>query len=1133
MDKTSRKQAEETFRGLEQRPADILESISDGFFSLDDNLTVTYFNKAAERLLGRRGEDVIGRNLFEAFPEAKGSIFEEKYTLAVREKCAVSFETRFDVKPYENWYEVRVFPYRTGISVYFQVTTERKRAEEALRESEEKFKHVFENLPIGISLTLPAGEVQPNKAFYQMLGYSREPPALKWQDITHPDDIEQSRRIVDRILSGENDSDRFVKRYIHRDGSVVWAEISTTARRDAEGKTQYLITAINDITTRVRMEKALRESEHRYRELFENSRDGFVVVDAGGRFMDANRAYCRMLGYTLNELRNKLDFYEITPKRWREWEQTEIWENRLCREGYSGIYEKEYTRKDGTVFPVELQSYAVFGDDGNPLYLWGICRDITERKQTEKALRENENKFRSITENATDLIFIKDRNRRYTFVNRAMINLLGLPEEAILGKTPEEIFGPEQGQIIKEVDDRVFAGKTVSETKSLDIGGQQLFFHTIQTPLSIDDGGVQTIMGIVRDVTENKHAEQTLRESEEKYRLIFNNSPLGIMHFDEYGVVTDCNENFAEIIGAPKERLVGFNMLESMPDVPARWAVEEAIATGTGHFEGDYHTVTGDKQIVIRANHRGIIGKNGGLLGAVGIFEDITERKRVEAELEKYREHLEELVKIRTAELEIAKQKAEAANRAKSLFLANMSHELRTPLNAILGFSNLMGRDPEFPEKYEENLGIINRSGEHLLYLINDVLEISRIEAGKDSLKPIVFDLGRTLGTIEGMIRIRAEKKGLALRFEIAPGIPAFVRTDERKLRQILINLLGNAVKFTNEGSVDLSVGIGPNRFSKNCGATDHCLVFTVRDTGPGIEPEELGTIFDMFAQTGSGRLKQEGTGLGLYISKRFAMLMGGDIAVESKPGGGSTFSFHIIAERALETELPSCEIVRRVVGLEPDQPAFKILAVDDNSGNRTLMRRLLESAGFSVKEAANGKLAVRMFQKWSPHLILMDIRMPVMDGLQATKQIRDMEARRCPKTRTPILALTAHAFDEEREAFLAMGCDDFIRKPFKDGDIFEAIRGHLNVKFMYTEHETGVAPEPAEHAPEKALAAALSEDMLANLEDAALRSDMVRINRLIADIRPHDAECAEKLEKMASRFDYDRVLEFVRMNNE
>jgi len=486
-------------------------------------------------------------------------------------------------------------------------------------------------------------------------------------------------------------------------------------------------------------------------------------------------------------------------------------------------------------------------------------------------------------------------------------------------------------------------------------------------------------------------------------------------------------------------------------------------------------------------------------------------------------------------EINRSRQQAETANRAKSAFLANMSHELRTPLNAIIGFSELMGLDAGISEKQRENLAIINRSGEYLLELINDVLELSKIEAARDSLTETAFDLYDALEKVTEMIRLRAEKKNLQLVFERLDNVPRFIKTDERKLRQILLNLLGNAVKFTKEGGVTLRARMDRGEGDRIANGS-LCLRFEVEDSGPGIAPEDRARIFEAFTQTQSGYDKKEGTGLGLAISRQFVRHLGGDIRVSGVEGKGAVFEFTVPVKPATDLEMESHQPARRVIGLKSSQGAgrcqqYRILAVDDHAENRVLLRLLLERVGFGVKTAEDGRQAVELSEKWRPHLIWMDMRMPVMDGYEATKMIHRAAA---DKQETPpvIIALTASAFNEDRNAVFAAGCDDFVRRPFRESEIFNKIQEHLGVEYIYEPHETASARKASSRALSagdfKSAIARLPRSAVKELKIAIELSDMERIEAAVDRIGAEHDPLSNGLKKLVDTFQYDRILAFL-----
>ena len=525
-----------------------------------------------------------------------------------------------------------------------------------------------------------------------------------------------------------------------------------------------------------------------------------------------------------------------------------------------------------------------------------------------------------------------------------------------------------------------------------------------------------------------KERTAALSLSEEKFAKAFRSSPnpITITRLSD-GCHIEVNDAFCQMIGYANKEIIGKTAIELniWVNLSDRVGLFQLL-TGNSrirNFEFDFRTKDGEVRTALLAAE---IIEVSGETCVISVSQDITERKQAELALHQ------------------AKEAADKANRAKSEFLSNMSHELRTPLNAILGFTQLLLRDFSLKLEQQEQLGIINRSGEHLLQLINNILQMSKIEVGRVTVDKNTFDLFHLLKNLDEMLELQAKKKGLQLVFDCHPNLPQYIETDESKLRQVLINILGNAIKFTTEGGVTLRVKLADE--TENTNNPLNYLFFEIEDTGAGISNEEIDNLFKPFMQTETGRRSQEGTGLGLPISRQFVQLMGGDITVSSTLGKGTIFKFHIAINIAHQAEIETTQENRRVVALESGQPEYRILVVDDRLESRLLLVKLLASLGFAVQEAENGQQAIELWSTWEPHLIWMDMRMPVMDGYQATKYIKSHLKGQA----TVIIALTASAFEEERSVILSIGCDDFVAKPFREQVILEKMAQYLGVRYIY-----------------------------------------------------------------------------------
>ncbi|MEG4502179.1 AAA family ATPase [Microcoleus sp. F6_B4] len=656
---------------------------------------------------------------------------------------------------------------------------------------------------------------------------------------------------------------------------------------------------------------------------------------------------------------------------------------------------------------------------------------------------------------------------------------------------------------------------------------------------------LQLLSGQAAIALTNAKLYAEVKERESRLTQFINAMPIGVAVHDTTGQITYANQTAHQLSAIPtipeanteklaeacQLYLAGTNELYPTAQIP----IVRSLAGETVKVDDiEFHRP--DKIVSLEVSSTPIVDETGKINYAIATFQDITDRKQAEKVLADYNRTLEQQVSDRTLELQreiIERQRAEdaaqAANRAKSTFLANMSHELRTPLNAILGFSQLLNRSSNLLQEQQEHLNIITRSGEHLLELINQVLDLSKIEAGRATLNQTNFDLHRLLDDIENMFQLPAENKGLQLLVERMPDVPLYVRTDEIKLRQILINLISNAIKFTSEGGI--YVKIKNHELARQ-------IYFEVEDTGAGIDVIELDKLFEAFVQTKTGEESQQGTGLGLTIARSFVQLMGGEMTVSSRAGGGTIFKFDIKVNPVESADRQREQPTRRVMAIAPNQPRYRILVADDAFDNRQLLVKLLCAIGFEVYEAKNGMEAIEKWEQYSPHLIFMDMRMPVMDGYEATKQIKAKASSSSSLVNgggwiesqsTAIIAITASSFEEEKAVVLSIGCDDFIRKPFKEANIFDVLHKHIGVQFVF--EELNAAPSFTENEVNVLTKTAFSElppELVANLQQAISNLDLEQMQTVISQIREINQPLARASAACIKNFQYEQLLNLI-----
>ena len=621
--------------------------------------------------------------------------------------------------------------------------------------------------------------------------------------------------------------------------------------------------------------------------------------------------------------------------------------------------------------------------------------------------------------------------------------------------------------------------------------------------------GESFLISILYDITDRKLAEEALRRSEEKFAKVFhsNPNPMTISRVTD-GCILDVNTSALKFFGVQKEDVLGKTSFELQlwADHTHRDQVLQALREhrvihsaecSLRVHDGELRTVLFSAEMI----------EVDGQFCLVSTMNDISDRRQSEISLQQ------------------AKLEAETANQAKSRFLSNMSHELRTPLNAILGFTQVMSRDASLSITQRDQVDIINRSSEHLLEMINDVLDMAKIESGRVDVYLNSFDLYRLLETLEDMFSIRLSTKGIGLVIERSHNVPQFVKTDEGKLRQILINLIGNAIKFTDEGQILIRVKLLEDKKLNKKSST--LLFFDVEDTGVGISTHEIDSIFEAFVQSKLGRSSTRvGTGLGLPICREFVQLLNGNISVSSTLGHGSLFQFYIPVEAvSAPNDLPAPIIT----GLSPGQSLYRILVVDDRWESCQLILQILEPLGFDVRDAQNGEEAIALWQDWNPHLVLMDMRMPIMDGYTATQHIKtNLQGRN-----TVIIALTANALEEDAETILKAGCDAIIHKPFRESEIFQALEQHLGIHFTVQVQKpishTSMIKQPVGNL-RQSLLESMPRAWIAEVHDAAQKVDNPVLLLLITEIPENNDVLRDALTHLVKNFRCDVIFELTEL---
>jgi PAS domain S-box-containing protein len=877
---------------------------------------------------------------------------------------------------------------------------------------------------------------------------------------------------------------------------------------------ELLVLAMEDVTERRRSEADLKAIETYAQNIVDTVREPLLILDTTLRVRSANRAFYQTFQVSSEETENRL-IYELGNGQWDIPDLRTLLEDVVPKSSVFNDFELAHT------FPVigrrvmllnarKLQA----GHHGELLVL--AMEDVTARKQAEEALLEAGALQSAIFNSANFSSIATDEKGVIQIFNVGAERMLGYTAADVMNKiTPADISDPQEvitraKALSAELGTTITPGfealvfkasrgiEDIYELTYIRKDGSRFPAIVSVTALRDPQGGIIGYLLIGTDNTARKQVEaermlldQRVRDQQFYTRSLIESNIDALITTDPRGIITDVNKQMEALTGCTRDELIGAPFKDYFTD-PER--AEAGIKRVLGESKLTDYELTArardGKETVVSYNASTFHDRDRKLQGVFAAARDVTERKRYEQSLQQ-------------------------ANRAKSVFLANMSHEIRTPMNAILGFSQLMLRDQALTAKQNQYLGTINRSGEHLLALINDILEMSKIEAGRTTLNPTTFDLPALLKDLEMMFRVRTDVKKLSFDVELIGDVPQYIVTDINKLRQVLINVLGNAVKFTERGRVGLRV-----RADRQC-ATGPCLRVEVEDTGPGISADDQGKLFRHFEQTKTGQQAGTGTGLGLAISREFMRLIGGDITVQSQVGKGCVFVIDVPLKEGEAQAVQTKDKTRQVLKLRPGQAKCRVLIADDIEDNRELLAQMLGPVGFEIRLATDGEEAVKEFALWRPQLILMDFRMPVMDGHEAIRRIRAGAGGK----ETKIIAVTASAMAENRQELLAIGADDFIGKPFQEAELFEKIHTHLGVEYVYAQEPAAAVPEEAAEFTPEALAG-LPEDLIHLMREAIIRADLDDLLEKIYEVETRDARLAQELRRLAEHFEYQKLLD-------
>ncbi|WP_052714120.1 PAS domain S-box protein [Paenibacillus dauci] len=977
-------------------PDGILRYVSDSFYTV----------------LGYTPEEMIGQNRMQYYhaddsqgmiASGQGYLDQGMMTRRLKHK-----------KGYYLWFEISFQVVRDNEGAITKVlgigrnVNERKKYEDSLREAQ-RIAHIGSwDWDMSTDRVVVGSETQE---LFSYLFEHTEVPIEKVREIVHPEDLPSLQaKLRQSMQTGSNGEDIF--RVILADGSVRYLQSHWNVTVDHQSQPVQIIGMTQDITDRIEMEERLKQSERQYRLISEQSLD-FISRHS---VQDAIYLYCSpacysILGYPPEELEGKhsLDYVhrdDIAAVQ----QYTNL---HLAGEQPKPVIYRHRHKSGGYVW-LEASGRYIYDEEGQVKEMILIARDITERRQASLLIQESEQRYKSLFDYNPASVFSFDTQGRYTTINAQMEVLMGRSEDELIGRSFECFIAPESIYDTAEHFEQALRGKPQSyESEVVVKGGEYRRISVVNLPIVVDQQ-IVGVYGIATDITEMKLHMEQIEKLGNEYTLILNSVSEGIFGLDNEGRATFINPAATRMLGFSTRELAGQLLLDMFQlthadgttYTPEDNPIDQALREGTSYEEQEAIFLRKDGSSVLVSYRITPIWDRGQRKGAVVVFNDITNEKQI----------------IRAKEL------AERADRAKSEFLAIMSHEIRTPMNGIIGMTGLLADTP-LDEEQRSYIDIIRDSSDSLLHILNEILDFSRIEAGRMVLDHEPIQLNVLLDSVFDLFSARAAEKKIELNYQTEDQIPTTIISDASRMRQVLVNLISNAIKFTDKGSVNLSVRQLERR------ANECVLEFEVSDTGIGISSDKQGLLFQSFSQLHPAiNRKYGGTGLGLAICKKLIELMGGTISVDSEEGMGATFRFVLPLQYVVEDY--STESVETVA---IEQPAYtgtsgkygplRLLVAEDHPVNQKLMQEMLRKLGYQTDIAYNGREAVVAALTHPYDLIFMDIQMPEMDGIEATSEIRN---RLWQHEQPVIVATTAFARNEDRQMCLSAGMQDFISKPLR-----------------------------------------------------------------------------------------------------